>query len=227
MGGWIAIASAILPVAACAAAPTSTPTASPSPAIRLTVRVDIGVGVWKQWSLNCRPTGGTHPNRVAACKSLTAPNGRSLLDPIPPHTMCTMIYGGPERATVIGTWNGKRVSARFARTNGCEIDRWERAKALFTVPGKVVVQGNVSLSPTCAVQHIGETCEDPSVAALVTFTRGTVTVRTRAVAGKGFAVRLDPGTWQATADAGMSCPVVAVAVPITGPLVIACDTGIR
>lgn len=218
------MATAIITMTACGA---TEPATSTSPAVRLTIRVDLGVGIWEQWTLRCGSTGGTHPNRLAACKALMSPKGRALLAPVPPGTMCTMIYGGPERATVAGLWNGKRVSAKYSRTNGCEIDRWERAKALFTVPGKAVVRGNVSLSPTCAVQQVGETCEDPSVAATVTFTSGNVTVKTAAVAGRGFAVRLRPGAWQASADAGMSCPTMAVTVPMSDPLTIACDTGIR
>ena len=138
-----------------------------------------------------------------------------------------MIYGGPERALVSGTWNGKRVSAAFSRVDGCQIARWEKAKSLFTVPGTTVIRGTVSLSPTCAVQHVGEACLDPSVNAAVTFTRGGHTITTKAVAGKGYALRLSSGSWLASADAGMSCPQIAVVVPTMQPLVIDCDTGIR
>jgi hypothetical protein len=44
---------------------------------------------------------------------------------------CTMIFGGPQVATVKGTWRGKPVDARFARDNGCEIARWNKAKPLI------------------------------------------------------------------------------------------------
>ena len=47
------------------------------------------------------------------------------LQPVPPNTACTMIYGGPETATVVGEVDGKDVYLSFARTNGCELARWE------------------------------------------------------------------------------------------------------
>jgi hypothetical protein len=47
---------------------------------------------------------------------------------------CTMVYGGPERATVTGTWRGQHVSAQFSRTNGCEISRWSRMVPLLPAP---------------------------------------------------------------------------------------------
>ena len=211
-----------LPVSACAA---TSPAATPN--MHLIVKVDLGIGLWERWTLNCGPTSGTHPNRKAACRALLGSDGRALLAPVPAGVACTMIYGGPERALVSGTWNGKRVSTAFSRVDGCQIARWEKAKSLFAVPATTVVRGAVSLSPTCAVQHVGETCEDPSVSATVTFTQGSSTIRTKAVAGKGYALRLSRGGWTATADAGMSCPQIAVLVPTTQPLVIDCDTGIR
>jgi hypothetical protein len=44
---------------------------------------------------------------------------------------CTEIYGGPEEATIKGTIRGEDVDATFTRTNGCEIARWDRVKALL------------------------------------------------------------------------------------------------
>ena len=61
------------------------------------------------------------------CRAFTP----SLLKPVPKDQVCTMIYGGPETATIIGTMRGSAVKAEFSRTNGCEIDRWNRlAEAL-------------------------------------------------------------------------------------------------
>lgn len=219
----LALATCVALTSACATAVTSTPS------LRLVVRIDLGVGIWEQWSLQCGPTTGTHPNRAAACKTLLATSGRTLLAPVPGGVACSMLYGGPERATISGVWNGKRVSSAFSRTNGCEIARWEKARALFTVPGKSIVRGAVSLSPTCPVQQVGQTCENPSAAAIVTFTGNGKVIHARAVADKGFALRLARGRWTATADAGMSCPTVDVTVPspMLSALVIACDTGIR
>jgi hypothetical protein len=50
---------------------------------------------------------------------------------VPADVACTEIYGGPATARVRGTLQGKPVDARFSRTNGCEIARWERNRALF------------------------------------------------------------------------------------------------
>jgi hypothetical protein len=44
---------------------------------------------------------------------------------------CTQIYGGPEEAAIKGTIRGEAVDATFKRTDGCEISRWDRVKALL------------------------------------------------------------------------------------------------
>ena len=49
--------------------------------------------------------------------------------------MCTEIYGGPQTATVTGTFRGEPVSAEFSRTNGCEIARWDGHVALLVETG--------------------------------------------------------------------------------------------
>jgi hypothetical protein len=51
--------------------------------------------------------------------------------PIPPDMACIEIYGGPQRALVRGTFRGRRIWTRFARTDGCEIGRWNRHAFLF------------------------------------------------------------------------------------------------
>jgi hypothetical protein len=51
----------------------------------------------------------------------------SVFGPTPGNVACTQQYGGPEKATVKGTFKGEPVDARFSRENGCEIARWEDA----------------------------------------------------------------------------------------------------
>lgn len=64
---------------------------------------------------------------AAVCADLTS----ALLQPVPKDKACTMIYGGPQTASVVGTLRGSAVGAEFSRTDGCEIDRWNQlAKAL-------------------------------------------------------------------------------------------------
>jgi hypothetical protein len=80
-------------------------------------------------TLSCAPPAGTHPNPAEACEKLDA-----LDDPFappPPDEMCTQQYGGPEEALVSGTYRGKPVSYALARTNGCEISRWEKLSFLL------------------------------------------------------------------------------------------------
>jgi hypothetical protein len=61
-----------------------------------------------------------------------AVEGASLFAPPPDHQACTEQYGGPEVATVTGTFDGKPIKATFARTNGCDIARWDAAAPLWT-----------------------------------------------------------------------------------------------
>ena len=54
-----------------------------------------------------------------------------VFEPTPGNVACTQQYGGPETATVTGTFKGQEVDARFSRQNGCEIARWEDAKPIL------------------------------------------------------------------------------------------------
>ena len=56
--------------------------------------------------------------------------------PTPGGAVCTEIYGGPAVAKVEGLYRGETVDATFVRTDGCEIERWDRHAFLFRVePG--------------------------------------------------------------------------------------------
>jgi hypothetical protein len=77
------------------------------------------------WTLRCAPAGGTLPRPALACRRLEA-LGAKLFAPVPRGAVCTEIYGGPQVARIIGMVEGDRVWARFSRTNGCQIDRWDR-----------------------------------------------------------------------------------------------------
>jgi hypothetical protein len=85
-------------------------------------------------TLTCDPAGGNTPNAAQACASLekvSAAKGGDPFAPTPKGQMCTQIYGGPQTATVKGTWKGKKVDTTFGRKNGCEIKRWNDLAALF------------------------------------------------------------------------------------------------
>ena len=77
------------------------------------------------WTLRCTPPRGTLAKPARACARLTA-GGAALFAATPPKTACTEIYGGPQRARIVGTVGGRRVWTTVTRTNGCEIGRWQR-----------------------------------------------------------------------------------------------------
>ena len=100
----------------------------------LTIVINDGSGSTTTWRLTCNPAGGTHPDPQAACRALEA-NGAAALPPVPKDKACTQIYGGPETATVTGTWKGQRVMSRFARNDGCQISRWKLRAGLLPPGG--------------------------------------------------------------------------------------------
>ena len=87
------------------------------------------------WTLRC-PPGGTLPRPAAACRRL-ARGGPTLFAPLPKNIVCTEIYGGPQKARVVGTVGGKRIWATFTRRNGCHIDRWNRLAPWLLPPGGI------------------------------------------------------------------------------------------
>ena len=90
--------------------------------------------VKKRWTLRCAPPGGTLRRPARACRKLEG-GGLKLFAPVPPDAVCTQIYGGPQKARVIGIVNGRRVWASFERSNGCHIERWQRLSPWLLPPG--------------------------------------------------------------------------------------------
>ena len=98
---------------------------------------NLEISVWRAgsdgpvhlWTLRC-PDGGSLPNPAEACERL-ADLGDEAFAPVPDGVGCTQIYGGPQVAEVRGTFEGEKVLARYNRTNGCEIARWDRVAFLF------------------------------------------------------------------------------------------------
>ncbi len=108
--------------------PPPTTTAS-STELTITVLPQGAGGPTRTWTLRCNPPGGSLPRAAAACKRLRA----EALRPLPPDTICTQIYGGPQAARVRGRVEGRPIDTRFGRSNGCEIHSWNRVKFLFPV----------------------------------------------------------------------------------------------
>ncbi|WP_225993642.1 SSI family serine proteinase inhibitor [Actinomadura rudentiformis] len=103
---------------------------SGNPKDTLTVQVKAAAkAAAKTWTLSCDPAGGDHPKAGEACAAVA--KAKDPFQPPPSGQMCTKIFGGPEIATVKGTWQGKPVNAKFSRTDGCELSRWEKLAPLF------------------------------------------------------------------------------------------------
>jgi hypothetical protein len=102
------------------------PPAASAPATELTVTV------WPKG-----PDGPMRERRVecpgaAVCRELSP----ASFAPIPRNMACTAIYGGPSVARVTGTLRGEPLDERFSLEDGCQIDRWERNRALLGPPNR-------------------------------------------------------------------------------------------
>ena len=106
-------------------------TAGPATSLTITVMPNGTEAASTEYTLECDPPGGNHPLSEDACAALDA--HPEALDPVPPDTACTMIFGGPEQATIVGTYKGEDVNAQFSRTNGCEIERWDALAPMFKI----------------------------------------------------------------------------------------------
>lgn len=133
LGGLTAILLAVL--AGCGQGPDAEPDGPAAAATSLTISVVADEGAEpREMLLECDPVGGDHPNAEAACAAL-ADAAPAIFDPVPADQMCTMIFGGPQVATVTGTYDGEPVDAQFSRSNGCEIGRWDAlGTEVFDVP---------------------------------------------------------------------------------------------
>jgi hypothetical protein len=100
----------------------------------LTIVIDDGTGAKTTWTLTCDRAGGSHPDPDAACRALQA-RGATALPPVRKDVACTQVYGGPQRATISGTWHGQPVRSSFSRVNGCEINRWDMLRGLLPPGG--------------------------------------------------------------------------------------------
>lgn len=119
-----------------AASPTaSSPSAPPAAATSLSVELMAdGEAVTDTWTLACdgaAPAGESGaPDPAAACAAL-AEGGTGLFAEPGSDVACTMQYGGPQRAVVSGTVEGKEVEAEFAAADGCQISRWDALSGLL------------------------------------------------------------------------------------------------
>ncbi|MFI5807159.1 SSI family serine proteinase inhibitor [Streptomyces sp. NPDC051561] len=136
------IAASALPLLALLGSAATTATAAPAvppSGDRLTVTVaDSGLpDADGTYELDCRPTGGTHPDAQQACERLDEVTvwGKDPFAPVAPDALCTQVYGGPQTARVTGTWAGRPVDTTYRRTNGCEMSRWDGMVPLLPAAG--------------------------------------------------------------------------------------------
>jgi hypothetical protein len=122
------VAAAVLAAGLAVAGPAA---AQSSTDLRITVWPDGKGNGSKTWTVRCNPLGGTLPNRTRACRTLSAL--KAPFAPVPNGSVCTQISGGPAVAYVRGTFRGRRVSTWFNRSDGCQIERWNRVRTLFPV----------------------------------------------------------------------------------------------
>lgn len=105
--------------------------------IELSIRHDDGAGNTETGILTCRGgvqrAGGFLTRRATVEQLCAKARAIKALLTTPPDKQraCTQIYGGPETARITGTIDGVKVDRRFSRTNGCEIDDFNRAGELL------------------------------------------------------------------------------------------------
>jgi hypothetical protein len=95
---------------------------------------DAGASTELTISLDTDGSGGESPNELnlscpggdaAACQAI-ADLPEDPMAEIPVDQACTEVYGGPDILSVQGTLRGEQVAGSFSRTNGCEIERFDR-----------------------------------------------------------------------------------------------------
>ncbi len=131
------LAAAVIAACGDAAEPRPKDSSPAGPAavkLRLTVRDAPGRDP-RRATLDCvdgraRATGYLAGRAAPACRAARRLTGLLAADP-ERHRMCTQVYGGPARARVWGTAGGRAVDRRFDRTDGCQIEDWDRAAALL------------------------------------------------------------------------------------------------
>jgi hypothetical protein len=123
--------------------PAPTPPSSPGPtkgalvtdASLKIVMSTQGVAGSQELVLECvdsRPTArSTVSNPDAACAALAKSGDVVFFAPPNPARACTEQYGGPQKARVTGTLDGKPVDKVFSLTDGCRIAEWQAMQPLF------------------------------------------------------------------------------------------------
>jgi hypothetical protein len=105
-------------------------TAAPRTSLTIEIYPQGPGGSLATYELQCDPTGGSLPDPPAACDEIGKLDADAFA-PVPEDTMCSQQFGGPQLAKVTGRLGGETIGAQFARTDGCQIARWDRLAFLF------------------------------------------------------------------------------------------------
>jgi Subtilisin inhibitor-like len=112
-----------------AAGSSSGAAAASAPKVSLDMTVVLKPGAKPQhWTLQCDPPGGTHPDPAGACRVLLAAG--APFAPIVKHVECPMILASSAKATIRGTWFGKKVDTVLV-DGGCAMARWNKIGQIF------------------------------------------------------------------------------------------------
>lgn len=110
-------------------------TADPDSGTDAQLRIVLDGGEFDGLSYTITCTGGAATvepevegvDPVTACQRLQHPDVvQRLVEGPPADRICTEVYGGPQVATITGAIDGDAVDTKVGRTNGCEIDTWDR-----------------------------------------------------------------------------------------------------
>ena len=105
---------------------------SEAPATNAPATTNLVVTVDQDGSKGSQPAKTVHLRCPGAGCGLTKRLTVKDFAPLRRNQMCSMIYGGPETATVHGTLRGSHVQASFSRTDGCQTSRWQGVARLLS-----------------------------------------------------------------------------------------------
>ncbi|MGW2058813.1 SSI family serine proteinase inhibitor [Streptomyces sp. NPDC001840] len=119
LGILLAAVTAVTAGAAASVVPVPVATAAPQTVTAMShLTMTKSGSVNQQVTLQCDPTGGTHPTPEDACTKLTAVKGRLDLLPRAPGVACPGNYA-PVTVTVTGNWELLAVNFTKTYTNNC------------------------------------------------------------------------------------------------------------
>lgn len=107
--------------AGCGAAAAPSGQGGSSAAAKVMLKFDLtgGPDEPKHWTLNCEPTGGTHPDPAATCAALL--KLKSPFAPTSKQMACPMIMRSDRKILVTGIWLGHSVH-RVVLDGSCDLD---------------------------------------------------------------------------------------------------------